>query len=517
MVRRTGIGDTVRGASSRPGQHRTGRVLAPRPVASAATRGRVGYGIVAAFAFALTASAAVFNGVEYSDSGDIVPGVLTSQFKKAKSYADANNIPLVVMWVNPGCGYCGSFERSCLQKENVQTWMKSRRYVFVFAVGQDDSDGSSAWTYTRQADHYPMCRVHWKKNTAGEKVDYSFTGRSKKMHESQAKTKLTLAEQFMEVVDLYVGDYVPPGDVPSENGGQKNPGLPETLMPIPSEAPCGVYQSWPLLPAGFAVKKVKVSGLPSGLKYRDGRIEGVAKSAKTATVKVRLTASDGQSKTYAVPLTTTALPAWTKGRFYGSSTIDGVVCGLTVTVSSSGKISGKLTGPVKKKSFSEKYFAFFADGAYTVATTIGGKDVRLSFSQEGDLGRVSGVDKVAGIELAALQSVWERKDLKPPKFASGKSAPIVELANGIILKIGSKGKVKIGGTFGKVRMSGSAKLVAGFANGTLSPAVETVLSVSKKNLPVGYYGAVVDLLLDDKDNDGKIDFAEEKCEECSPQ
>ena len=509
MVRRIGIGDTV--------QHRTGRVLAPRPVSSATRRDAAGTVLLAAFALALTASAAVFNGVEYSDSGDIVPGELTSQFKKAKSYADDNNIPLVVMWVNPGCGYCGSFERNCLKKENVRVWMKSQKYVFVFSVGKDDSDGSSAWTYTRQADHYPMCRVHWKKNTKGDKVDYSFTGRSKKMHESQAKTKLTLAEQFMEVVDLYVGDYVPPGDVPSENGGQKNPGLPETLMPIPSEAPCGVYQSWPLLPAGLDVKKVKVSGLPSGLKYRDGRIEGVAKSAKTATVKVKLTAADGQSKTYEAPLTTTALPAWTKGSFYGSCTIDGVVCALTVSVSSSGKISGKLTGPVKKKSFSEKYFTAFADGAYTVSTTISGKDVRLSFSQEGDLGRVSGADKVAGIELTALQSVWERKDLKPLKFASGKSAPIAELANGIILKVGSKGRVTISGTFGDVRMSGSAKLVAGFAGGTLSPAAQAVLSVSKKSLPVGYYGAVVDLLLDDTDNDEKIDFAEEKCEECSPQ
>ena len=59
-------------------------------------------------------------------------------------------------------------------------------------------------------------------------------------------------------------------------------------------------------------------------------------------------------------------------------------------------------------------------------------------------------------------------------------------------------------------MSGSAKLVAGFSGGTLSPAAQAVLSVSKKALPVGYYGAVIDLQLDDRDNDGKIDFAEEK-------
>lgn len=159
--------------------------------------------------FGLTSIAAEFNGVEYSDSGDIVPGEMTSQFAKAKSYAESKNIPLVVMWVNPGCGYCGSFERSCLQNEDVLAWMKRRKYVFVFCAGAEDDNGKSAYNYVyaRGVRDYPMCHVHWKKNTAGEKVDCSFTGRRQEMHESQAKSKLTFAEQFMEVVDLCVGDY----------------------------------------------------------------------------------------------------------------------------------------------------------------------------------------------------------------------------------------------------------------------------------------------------------------------
>lgn len=474
---------------------------------------------VFAFIFGLAAPAAEFNKVVYSDSGDIVPGEMTSQFAKAKTYADDKNIPLVVMWVNPGCGFCENFERSCLRNEDVLAWMKRRKYVFVFCAGQDDSDGKAAWSYTRQADAYPMCRVHWKKNTEGKAIDYSFPGRSKQMHESQAKTKLKLGEQFMEVVDLYADGYVT-GGAPANGSGEVTPvqtALPETLASIPSEVPCGIYQSWSILPAGLEVKKVKVSGLPSGLKYRDGWIKGAAKSAKKATVKVKLTATDGKTKTSTVNLTTTALPAWAKGNFYGYCTIDGVVCALTASVTAAGKISGKLTGPGKKKSFSEPYFATYSSGAYTVATTIGGKSVQLLMSKDGDLGRISGADKVAGIELEAAQNVWERRDLKAPKFASGKSAPIATLANGILLKIGSKGKVTIGGMFGDVRMSGSTKLVAGFADGKLSSSAQAVLAVSKKALAVGYYGAVVNLLLEDKDNDGKIDFVEENCGECSPQ
>ena len=69
--------------------------------------------------FGLTSTAAEFNKVVYSDSGDVVPGEMTSQFAKAKTFADDNNIPLVVMWVNPGCGFCENFERSCREDEAV--------------------------------------------------------------------------------------------------------------------------------------------------------------------------------------------------------------------------------------------------------------------------------------------------------------------------------------------------------------------------------------------------------------
>lgn len=157
-------------------------------------------------AAALPARTETYNNVTYSTSGDIVPGELTSQFSKAKIYADKYNIPLVVVWANPGCGFCGSFERSVLARDTVTSWMASRKYVFVFCLGRTDSDGSSAWTYTKTTA-YPMCRVHWKKNAAGAAVDYRFVGRYQQMHESQENSKKKISEQFMEVVDMYVGAY----------------------------------------------------------------------------------------------------------------------------------------------------------------------------------------------------------------------------------------------------------------------------------------------------------------------
>ena len=200
--------------------------------------------------FGLTSTAAEFNKIVYSDSGDIVPGEMTSQFMKAKTFADSKNIPLVVMWVDPGCGYCENFERSCLWNEAVLAWMKEKKYVFVFCFGQDDSDGKAAWSYTRQADANPMCRVHWKKNTAGGKVDYSFTGRPKKMHESQAKSKLSFAEQFMEVVDLYVGDYAAgAGEGPTCEDG--------TIAEVGG--------TWVVTP-NTGVTALTIAGLPEGAK-----------------------------------------------------------------------------------------------------------------------------------------------------------------------------------------------------------------------------------------------------------
>ena len=171
-------------------------------------------------ASALPTRAETYNNVTYSTSGDIVPGELTSQFSKAKSYADKNNIPLVVVWANPGCGFCGSFERSVLARDTVTSWMASRKYVFVFCLDRKDSDGSAAWTYTKTTA-YPMCRVHWKKNAAGATVDYRFVGRYQQMHESQENSTKKTSEQFMEVVDMYVGDYAGAGG--STGGNDSDP------------------------------------------------------------------------------------------------------------------------------------------------------------------------------------------------------------------------------------------------------------------------------------------------------
>ena len=153
-------------------------------------------------------------------------------------------------------------------------------------------------------------------------------------------------------------------------------------------------------------------------------------------------------------------------------------------------------------------FAFSPSIPYTVTenrkTVKKTKLLRLSLSAAGDLGRITGGDS-NGLELSLLQSAWERTDLKVPKFISGSRTPIVTLANGIKLKFSAKGAVVVGGKLGKSSVSGNAQLVADCSNGTLSHDAQTALSINRSASAGGYYGALVDLYIEDRDRDGKIE------------
>ena len=735
---------------------------------------------LAATVSALLVRAETYNNVVYSTEGDIVPGELTSQFQNAKDYADKNNIPLVVVWANPGCGFCGSFERLCLAKKAVTDWLKSRGYVAVFCLGQNTTDGSKAWTYTLSTA-YPMCRVHWKKNKAGKTVDYKFVGRSGQMHTSVSYSK-GLDVQFMETVDLLCGDYAGAAVTPVTPSESKDPvipaqpenpvtpsadpnakykltvtasgdgkvsgggtykvgktaylsasaksgsvfsgwylgsellsqaksfgykttaadvsivgkfilkgedavevdcplasqytkgvsidpvtvtvrgnslpsvsvsGLPsglsyrngaisgkpsrsgvytttvtgktsggakvvktytivvsafgeyyvkapcdstvgtvsgqgvyaagktvtlrmsvkrgnvftgwydgptllskdtsykfkmpsgdlnltphfitaeedlaaislvfddysmEATTPLSKSAVCGVKQSWDIIPGGLSATKVSISGLPSGLKYNtsSGKIEGAATSARKSTVKVKVTTTGGNSKIYAIQLTVSALPTWTTGNFYGVCEYEKTYGRALLSISSAGKVSGKLCVAGSTQTFSATSLDSYENGVIALSPTLpysyksGNKTVKavktfnLSLSEDGELGRIFGNDS-AGLDVSLLQSAWERKDLKVPQFASGSKAPVVTLSNGIKLKIGTKGAVKVGGKIGTTSVSGDAQLVSGYANGSLLQDAQTVLSISKSPFSKTYYGAVIDLDIDDRDHDGKLD------------
>lgn len=178
---------------------------------------------------ALAATAADFsvNKLTYSNSSTIVPGEWTCSYSKAKSYADSKNIPIVVFYANPGCGYCNSLISALGgNKTDFTAWRKARGYVMVFAYGtktnakygMSASDGNTAYSfvYLSKSDFqktvpkskannwgYPFIRVYWKKGPSGKSVSQKFVGRSGVM----PVTGGTLTQQFMNSVDSLVGAY----------------------------------------------------------------------------------------------------------------------------------------------------------------------------------------------------------------------------------------------------------------------------------------------------------------------
>lgn len=188
---------------------------------------------------ALAASAIPLFGGSYSYSGmtwydTVSPGKWTSKFSAAKEVARKSNIPLIVVWANPPCGYCKTFESSVGGSSAVKTWMLKRKYMFVFALGTANNanyglsggDGSAAQSFAGSGlSGFPFVGVWWPKDKGGKEVKQTFTGRNGYM----PITSGTLANQFMDSVDQLVGAYA--GIEPkylkvtfSANGGSVSPG-----------------------------------------------------------------------------------------------------------------------------------------------------------------------------------------------------------------------------------------------------------------------------------------------------
>ncbi|MBR4654923.1 MAG: SUMF1/EgtB/PvdO family nonheme iron enzyme [Kiritimatiellae bacterium] len=67
---------------------------------------------------------------------------------------------------------------------------------------------------------------------------------------------------------------------------------------------------------------VKVSGLPSGLAYKSGKISGVPRKAGTSTVAIKLTNKWGWSRTFKIKIKAVALPSAVVGTFNGFASKD---------------------------------------------------------------------------------------------------------------------------------------------------------------------------------------------------
>lgn len=147
----------------------------------------------------------------------VTPGVWTSSFNAAKEYAEANNVPMVVFWANPGCTMCEKLETAC-RGADFKAWMASRNLVMVFCMGTlGENKDCKVFAKDPNAKEFPYLAVYWPANTLGEEVYERFVGRSGKMGHGTSKSD-ALWLQFANAVDYCIPDWEsgnpPPGPKP---------------------------------------------------------------------------------------------------------------------------------------------------------------------------------------------------------------------------------------------------------------------------------------------------------------
>lgn len=145
-------------------------------------------------------------GLVYSNDPAFTTGAWNSNYTAIKAKADADNVPLVVFWANPGCAYCKKLE-TALNTSAAYAWQKERGYYFVFGYGTSGEHGK-AKTFARHASGYfPYVAVYWRQGLRGTSTQKkNFAGRAGMM----TVTSGDLADQFMGTVDYWVGDYQAP-------------------------------------------------------------------------------------------------------------------------------------------------------------------------------------------------------------------------------------------------------------------------------------------------------------------
>ena len=270
----------------------------------------------------------------------------------------------------------------------------------------------------------------------------------------------------------------------------------------------GVYFEWPIAADAISVPTVKVSGLPSGLKFTAKPITKTTGSGQSkvvvtnvpantiygaptaaskvdrkgdvmpSKVKVTVTTSGKSKREFTVNLAVEPLPTWAVGTFNGFAALeDADGCG-TLTVGANGKVSGKVETldekgkKVTTKFDSASFSSFDGNGLVANATYKVGKETRTSvvcvtgadFGAEQTIGSAFSGESQP-IELVLWQNPWLRKDLAdvmPTVQTKPKvTCPLDGDFEGVTLTLKAKGAVSAAGKLDGKSFSASVQLLAG--------------------------------------------------------
>ena len=139
-------------------------------------------------------------GLVYTSSLELRPGEWNSNFKKMKDKADREQLPLVVMWANPGCSVCKKLE-GVLNAPQVYEWQKEKGYLFVFGYGTN-GDGADAKKFARSSElKYPYIALYYNNGINVSKI--TFSGKDQSMPVKAG----TLLNQFTKSCEQYFKGY----------------------------------------------------------------------------------------------------------------------------------------------------------------------------------------------------------------------------------------------------------------------------------------------------------------------
>ena len=254
---------------------------------------------------------------------------------------------------------------------------------------------------------------------------------------------------------------------------------------------CGVDVSWPLAATALSQTTIKVSGLPSGVKFTakdvvDSKTKKVVVPANTiygaptaasksdkdgnltpSKVKVTVTTAGKSSQNFEFDWTVQPLPQWVVGTFDGTvSAYDGMPPDALVsalTVGSNGKISGKFVGSQTYTLSAPSFTYAEEDGSFfyaTVVATSGRLAItnEIAFSAE-PLTAPDGSAAVRGVatgwtstgfDIDAWQNLWKAEPWKSAMAARAKDVPTYNQnvdGGTVSLKFAASGAVTAKGEF----------------------------------------------------------------------
>lgn len=207
---------------------------------------------------------------------------------------------------------------------------------------------------------------------------------------------------------------------------------------------CGVTVKWPVASSALSSTTVKVTGLPTGLKYdtKKKAIVGVPTKTGTKTATVAVTTAGKSTVKFSLIVKVNPLPSWAKGNFEGIGDADGKPRRVTFTVSSVGKLSGTVafageTWKLAVSSYAAEYDGWFEAN---VKATKGksSKSVRVIVYKSEHGGFAYG--ETPGFEFDAEQNRWT-SDATLKSLAVQFKGQVIKVGDDLTVSIGKAGAV----------------------------------------------------------------------------